>query len=501
MGADLASPLADTSASAAPVVPERIGAVRVTRVLGKGGMGQVYEGVDEALGRPVAVKVLAEVQDPEATERFDREAQALARLCHPNVVQVYSKGLFQGRPYFVMELVTGPTVLDVLAQQGPFSVGEALEIARQVINGLNAAADAGVTHRDVKPANLLIAPDGTVKVADFGVCKLEGRSAAVTEAGTTLGTPYYMAPEQARGEPVDARADQYALGASLFHLLSGRTPYAANETVPQLLAHQQERIPDVRDLNVEVPKGVARVLQRMLQKRPEDRYPSYDALQDALEQAMAPSRWPSPTRLAALGAALLVTMGAAVTAILLSHDLDQPVIADPPAPRPPRFVATTTPPPLVSEAPRPAPDTSGPPPPPRPSPEEVRHDEVESALASLAAASGPARAKALTSLARTKDGRARERLERVLKDPADPDGPLAAFLLGEMGDQAATDALVASLRNPRRATVLAAVDALSRLHDVRAIAPLEELARSHGDPTVRTRARKVGSTLFSVEDR
>jgi serine/threonine protein kinase len=492
------TPLA-TPFTADPAVPERIGTVRVTRTLGKGGMGQVFEGVDEELGRPVAVKVLAEPQEPEAAERFDREAQALARLCHPNVVQVYSKGVFRGHPYFVMELVTGPTVLDVLQQHGPFSVGEALEIARQVINGLNAAADAGVTHRDVKPANLLLASDGTVKVADFGVCKLQGRSAAVTEVGTTLGTPFYMAPEQARGLAVDARADQYSLGATLFHLLSGRTPYAATETVPQLLAHQQEQVPDVRELNAAVPRPVARVLQRMLQKRPEDRFPSYDALQEALEEALAPSRWPPAWRVAALATGFLFAVAAAVAPALWSRSLDLPTLADAPPPRTPRDTVAS--PPLPSEATRLASSPGDSAPATRPVVAPSRSDDVDDALTTISGPGGPGRAKAMTLLARSGDPRARAGLEQVLKDPADADGPLAAFLLGELADQAATDVLVMALRSPRRATVLASVDALARLRDVRAVTPLDELARTHADPTVRARARKAGSDLFYVEER
>ena len=275
-----------------PALPERVGTVRITGRIGHGAMGEVLQGYDEELGRPVAVKVLAYEPDEEARERFDREALALARLTHPNVVAVYTKGILDGRPYFTMELVDGPTVLQILESQGAFTLDEAWEIIRQAATGLRSAADAGVTHRDVKPANLLVAKDGTVKVADFGVCKISGRTPAMTEDGTTLGTPFYMAPEQARGEAVDHRADQYSLGATLFHLVTGTPPFQSTQTMAQLMAHQKEPVPDIRARCPDVPRSVADVLQRMMAKKADDRFATYDAMVDAMEDALhtPPSR-------------------------------------------------------------------------------------------------------------------------------------------------------------------------------------------------------------------
>ncbi|MEW5850440.1 MAG: protein kinase [Myxococcota bacterium] len=491
--------MASATASLPDDLPARIGTVRITTRLGGGGMGEVYAGEDEELGRVVAVKLLSGVTDEEAAERFEREALALARLSHPNVVQVYSKGVWRGRPYFAMELVDGPSVLDVLSSQGPFSVEEAVEVVRQAALGLRAAAQAGVIHRDVKPANLLVAPDGTVKVADFGVCKIAGRSPAVTEAGTTLGTPFYMAPEQARGETVDARADIYALGASLFHLLTGRTPYAVNETVAQLLAHQREPVPDVAQACPGLPRGMVRLIRRMLQKDPAARPQDYDELLAELDEALLP-----PPRRTGWYVA-----GGVVASLLLGLPAWwwwQRPTTEPVPPAPVTTVEQPAPPPaapppvvLASEAPRGnEPDT-----PPvsteRPNAEALKGDAVEALLARIRGPRAPDRAAAMASLARTRDERARPALEAILRDKQDPDGPLAAVLLGELGDQAATEALIAGLRSERRATVLAAVDALSALRDVRAVEPLRQLAESHADPTIRTRARKAGTALFAIE--
>lgn len=517
---------------ASPPLPERIASVRITRALGRGAMGEVYEGVDEALGRAVAVKLLAaDDTDVEARTRFDREAHALARLQHPNVVGVFSKGRVEQRPYFVMELVEGPSALDLI-RDGPLPLGQALMVIRQAALGLEAAASAGVVHRDVKPANLLVAADGTVKVADFGVCKIPELGPHMTEAGTTLGTPFYMAPEQARGEAVDTRADQYALGATLFHLLSGRPPYASTQTVAQLLAHQKEPVPDIRAVAPGVPAGVALVMQRMMAKTPAERFASYAELLAALDDAElqtlpAPRRGPPGWPLAVALVVGTTAMGVALWQMFVPPARERARAAAAASPGSPAVANPTVAHPAVAAPSVPPPSTAAPngspPPSTQPAAAGTRATPPEAGAAASADASigraptaprnaavphlvqriqlerGPARAGAMTSLARSGDPQARPTLEAVLGGRDDPDAPLAALLLGELGEQQATDALVNALLSSRRATVLAAVDALAALRDVRAVEPLKALAASHADATIRARAQRAGALLFAVE--
>jgi hypothetical protein len=480
-----------------PALPDRIGTVRIVGRIGQGAMGEVFRGEDEALGRAVAVKLLGAVEDNEALVRFDREAVALARLHHPNVVAVFHKGMVGHRPYFTMELVEGPTVQNILDGQGAFAVGEALEVVRQAALGLQAAAQAGVTHRDVKPANLLVAKDGTVKVADFGVCKMSGPGPDATQDGTTLGTPFYMAPEQARGEAVDPRADQYALGATLYHLLSGRPPYGAQQTVAQLLAHQKEPVPDICAVVPDLPPGVGNVITRMMAKEKAERFGDYDELLEAIDHALEPEAIaPKPWRARAMAAVALAASVAGVGLFLLDTPARQEpvtVVVEPVLPPVVTVVQPPAPPPVVEPTPPAAVEN----PPPRP--DEVKADEVTAWLSVVETGKGTARSTAMRSLARSGDGRARAALERVVVNSRDEDAPLAALLLGELGDQAATDALVKALGSSRRSTVLAAVDALSLLRDVRAVEPLRELSTHHADATVRVRAARAGTLLFAVE--
>ena len=487
----------------------RVASVKIERTLGRGAMGEVYQGVDEALGRPVAVKVLTLPQDPDAAARFDREAQALARLQHPHVVGVFHKGEVDGRPYFVMELVEGPSVQALLDAHGAMAVGEALSIIRQAAMGLAAAEEAGVVHRDIKPANLLVARDGTVKVADFGVCKVTGAGPGVTMEGTTLGTPFYMAPEQARGEPVDARADQYSLGATLYHLIAGSPPYPGTQTVAQLLAHQKSPVPDIRKVVPSVPPGVAELLRQMMAKDPSSRFGSYQDLVDALEEAelaalQAGTAPPAtrPWRWVAAAGALVTAAGMTAWVLMPGQQPPAPATSPPSVPvavaaaAAPEPLAFAPPPTIAGEA---VAEQSSSGAEPSPSPEDLRADRATLLIDRVTGPPGADRAAAMTALARSGHPGARPSLERVVTTLEDPDAPLAAVLLGELGDQAATDALIKALHSPRRATVLAAVDALSALRDVRAVEPLKALAQSHPDSTVRTRAQRAGTLLFGVE--
>src|SRR5512145_3251994 len=216
-----------------------LGHYRITAQIGEGGMGIVYKAKDSQLGREVALKVLPEgfTQDPERLARFEREAKLLASLNHPNIAAIYGLEQSDGVQALVMELVEGPTLADRIAQ-GPIPVDEALPIARQIAEALEAAHEQGIIHRDLKPANIKVRADGTVKVLDFGLAKaLEPAGvvggadatasptitspAMMTGAGMILGTAAYMSPEQAKGRPADKRSDVWAFGAVLYEMLSG----------------------------------------------------------------------------------------------------------------------------------------------------------------------------------------------------------------------------------------------------------------------------------------
>ena len=267
-----------------------IGGIRIDALLGRGAMGEVYRGVQLSLKRPVAVKRIAEhlLGDAEAATRFTREAQVVARVQSPYVVAVYDFGRHrdeQGVEHglLVMELVDGGASLRALlaARGRAFDWRTATALILHVAEGLAAAAEFGVVHRDIKPDNIMVTAKGTAKLADFGLAKSVD-SSAMTLEGAVLGTPLYLPPEACRGEPVDARGDLYSLGCTWFHLLAGRPPFQAASTVALLRAHLDDLPPDLRSIAPEVPEAIASLVMRLLAKHPEQRLPSAQALVDAL---------------------------------------------------------------------------------------------------------------------------------------------------------------------------------------------------------------------------
>jgi serine/threonine-protein kinase len=267
------------------------GRYRLERPLGHGGMATVYLGRDTELERPVAIKLLAEnlAGDDEFRRRFVREARLAARLSDPNIVSVYDAGEDDGRPYIVMEHVDGETFAELLARRGRLDPDEARELAAQAAAGLAHAHEAGLVHRDVKPQNLILRRDGTVKIADFGIARA-AETTSITVAGTVLGTAAYLAPEQAMGEEVTAAADVYSLGAVLYELLTGRPPFEF-ETLADL-ADQQRRmeVTPVRDLAPEVPPGLEDVVMRCLARNPAYRPASAAELASVLSGGEAPTQ-------------------------------------------------------------------------------------------------------------------------------------------------------------------------------------------------------------------
>ncbi len=271
-----------------------LGHFRIERQLGAGGMGEVYLATDVALDRPVAIKVLPEAVARDATrrERLIREARAQARVNHPNVAHIYFIGEDDGRLYFAMEHVAGATLAERIAL-GPVPAEDALAIIRAAALGLREAHRSGFTHRDVKPSNLMVDAHGQVKLLDFGLAAGRGDEAHGDEPGagpvaqtSIAGTPLYMAPEQARGEAIDFRADIYALGATLYHLVSGRPPFEAETAVALMSKHATAARPALRRPSGQPRTTIAaidRLCARMMAPVPADRFASYDELLRELE--------------------------------------------------------------------------------------------------------------------------------------------------------------------------------------------------------------------------
>jgi hypothetical protein len=281
--------------------------------LGVGGMGEVHAADDLRLRREVAVKLVpAAGITTVARARFVREAQAAARIHHPNAVAVFDAGESDGFLYLVMERVTGQTLDDRLAASGPLPVAEAATIAVAVLDGLGAAHAAGVVHRDVKPANIIVGPGG-VKLLDFGIATLFGEAgASVTVAGELVGTPKYLAPEQITGQPATPATDLYAVGVVVFEMLTGTAPFDRGEPVATAIAHRDEPAPDVRTIRPDVPPRVAAVIRTALRKRPADRYRSAAEMRRALAPAEDASY--------AGDTAVLTAPGVAAPAPLVPHN-------------------------------------------------------------------------------------------------------------------------------------------------------------------------------------
>jgi serine/threonine-protein kinase len=270
------------------------GRYEVERMLGRGGMATVYLARDDALQRPVALKVLADGlrDDDPFRRRFLREARLAARLSHPNVVRVYDVGEADGRPYIVMEYVPGETVADLLARRGRVVPAEAVEIAAQACEGLQHAHDHGLVHRDVKPQNLLVREDGCVKLADLGIARA-AESTHLTQHGTILGTAAYLSPEQAAGEEVTPAADVYSLGAVLYELLTGRPPYQLSSLAELAERQAAGEIVPPRDLQPGVPERLEAVVMRCLARDPRFRPGSAAEVAAELRAALDERRPPT----------------------------------------------------------------------------------------------------------------------------------------------------------------------------------------------------------------
>jgi predicted Ser/Thr protein kinase len=285
----------------------------VGRLLGAGGMAEVFEGRDRLLARRVAIKVPLShyAHDPEFTHRFRREAQAAASLSHPGVVAVYDTGSENGTHFIVMEYVDGRTLKDVIRAEGPLYPDRAAEIAADVCAALGAAHARGLVHRDVKPANIMLMPDGRVKLMDLGIARaaaVEGATQA-TQTAAMLGTAQYLSPEQAQGQPVDYRSDLYSLGCCLYEMLTGTVPFRGATPVAIAYRHVREDPTPPRQLNPDVPAALEAVCLQAMAKLPDDRYQTAAEFRADLQRVRAGQR------VAAAPAAGAATAAAATTVL------------------------------------------------------------------------------------------------------------------------------------------------------------------------------------------
>jgi Protein kinase domain len=251
-------------------------------VLGQGGMARVHQGLDRQLDRQVAIKVLAAPfdRDHEFVERFRREARAAAGLSHPNIVAVFDSGSDDGTNFIVTELVEGETLADRLGRDGPMPPADAVAVAVDIARALAAAHARGLIHRDIKPGNVMLLPDGRVKVVDFGIARAAG-SDTLTHTGVVLGSTAYLSPEQAGGQPVDERADLYALGCVLYEMLTGRVPFSADTPIATMYRHVNEEAPPPSTIAPVQPE-LEDVVLRCLEKDPKRRFASAAELETAL---------------------------------------------------------------------------------------------------------------------------------------------------------------------------------------------------------------------------
>lgn len=465
-------------------LPHHIGAYRVDGLLGRGASGVVYRAWDESLDRPVAIKVLTDL-DPEARGRFTIEAKAAARIVHPNVVQVHGVGTHEDDAFITQELVDGHPLSTVLEAGRTLGAAAAIDVAIQVAEGLAAAEAVGVLHRDIKPHNLLVTHDGLVKIADFGLAKILDAPSSYTADGTTLGTPHYMSPEQGQGKTLDARSDQYALGASLYHLLAGAPPFDADTAVATIYLHTNEPLPSLAERAPDCPQALVAIVERTLAKDPADRFDSLTELVDALaelatgdgdlaevvadavkEEVQPPPSSPNRARLErfALAATAMVAVGVIAAATKPSPTLE-------------KSGATRVAAPAIEIPVVPLDDARDP----------FVPDHSVGVTVAQPAPAPKKNAPSVRGYIRTlKRGGA-----RAVK---------AAQALGEQNDQRATMPLIDALASDDVAVAVAAAEALGRLGDIRAIEPLADAAKDASSGRVRDAAAAAHKRLWHVEE-
>src|SRR5919108_5709084 len=286
-----------------------LGGCRIDGIVGRGGMGVVYRAHQLDLDRDVALKVIAPelVEDPEIRERFLSEARAAGAVEHPNVIPVHGVGVAEGRAYLVMRYVAGSDLRTVVRADGPLAPERAAAIAMRLGDALDAIHRAGYVHRDVKPQNVMIDAAGHVYLSDFGLAKQTLASSGQTRSEQWVGTLDYVAPEQIRGERVDARADVYSLGGVLYFVVTGRVPFERASDQAKLWAHIADPPPRPTDARPQLPAELDAVVLRALAKNPDERYPSAGDLGRAARSAAGLPGDSAPERTVARGAAAPAT--------------------------------------------------------------------------------------------------------------------------------------------------------------------------------------------------
>jgi serine/threonine protein kinase len=276
------------------LVGEKIGGYRIVGKLGKGGMATVYEAHELSLNRTVALKVLTPAlsQDIEFVKRFKREAQAAAKLNHPNIVQIYSIGEDKGYYYFAMEHIKGKTLAQITRGQNNLPVEKALPIMLQVAEALGEAHKAGLVHRDVKPGNIMLNTNNQVKVTDFGIAYVSQAKTKLTREGSIIGTPEYLSPEQCEGKVVDKRSDIYSFGVTCYEVLTGKAPYEGETPVSILMKVVKGQFEPIHTANPKVPKKVQEIVEKMMKVNPDDRYSDLKEVISDLRDLQEPETLP-----------------------------------------------------------------------------------------------------------------------------------------------------------------------------------------------------------------
>ena len=261
----------------------------VVQHIGQGGMADVFLAIDTILNRHVAIKILRSDQSTDAISilRFEREAQAATTLAHPNIVEIYDVGEYKNHHYIVMEYVAGKTLKKVIRDRAPLLNLEAVDTMKQLTSAVAEAHKRGIIHRDIKPQNVIVKSDGSLKILDFGIATAKG-SAQLTQANNVMGSVHYLAPELAKGEPASPQSDIYALGIVFYEMLTGDVPFKADQAVQIALQHMREPIPSVRKANPNVPQSVENIIIRATAKNPRLRYQSCDEMLKDLEKCMLP---------------------------------------------------------------------------------------------------------------------------------------------------------------------------------------------------------------------
>ena len=257
----------------------------IVEILGEGGMAFVYKARDKQLQRDVAIKTLKPnyVNQEKFVDRFRREAQTAANLNHPNIVQIFDWGI-EDEPYFVMEYIEGNTLTSIISGNRTVGLNDILYIGSQVANGLKEAHKRGLVHRDIKPGNIMITPDGKVKVTDFGIVSLQNEESDITKTGAVLGTASYISPEQAQGKPVSFESDLYSLGTVLYELIAGKPPFTGDSPIATATKHLTDKPEKLSNYRKDIPKALENAILKLLEKRPSDRFKSAEDLRALLLQ-------------------------------------------------------------------------------------------------------------------------------------------------------------------------------------------------------------------------